>query len=113
MLERFLPQVRPSMHAGNKPPKGSGKKQEAGISTGTGAWPSQVAVHRVVWNAGNGLNAAPLLASGTASGLCRVDWLMGRWLRDKISYGGVINIRGEVGADEGELSPDDDGGEED
>lgn len=113
MLERFLPQVRPSMHAGSKPMKRVGQKRDPGIPCSTGAWPLQVGVHRVVWNAGNGLNAAPLLASGTASGLCRVDWLMGRWLREKIPYGGVVNLRGEVGADEGVLSPDEDGSDED
>jgi transcription factor C subunit 6 len=113
MLERFLPYVRPSMHAGSKPVKQSEKKKDPGTPTGTGAWPSEVGVHRVAWNAGNGLNAAPLLASGTASGLCRVDWLMGRWLREKIPYGRIVNLRGEVGADEGELTPDEDDGEED
>jgi transcription factor C subunit 6 len=112
MLERFLPYVRPSMHASGKPNKQSGKKEGPGTPTGTGAWPSQVGVHRVAWNAGNGLNAAPLLASGTASGLCRVDWLMGRWLREKIPYGGIVNLRCEVGADEGVPSPDEDGEEE-
>ena len=39
----------------------------------------EVGVHRVVWNNGNGLASSSLLAAGTASGLCRVDVLWGRW----------------------------------
>ena len=38
---------------------------------------------------------APLLASATAAGLCRVDYLEGRWMRDKMPYGGVEGIRKE------------------
>ena len=52
-------------------------------------------MHRAVWNAGNGLANAPWLASATASGLCRVDWLAGRWLRDYVPYEGVEGIRCE------------------
>ncbi|VDB82779.1 unnamed protein product [Peniophora sp. CBMAI 1063] len=64
--------------------------------SGTGAWPSNIAVTRVAWGAGS-LAAAPLLASATASGLCRIDWLEGRWLRDRVPYGGVEGIRLESG----------------
>lgn len=50
---------------------------------------------------GNGLESAPLLASATGSGLCRVDWLLGRWMKDRIPYYGVEGIRQEVdGSDE-------------
>ncbi|OBZ65716.1 Transcription factor tau subunit sfc6 [Grifola frondosa] len=90
MLERFLPketQNRPAAIRANKV-----------MPVGTGVWPQEVGVHRVVWNVGNGLGRAPLLASATGSGLCRVDWLLGRWNKDHIPYNGVEGIRGE-GAD--------------
>lgn len=48
----------------------------------------------MAWNSGNGFNAAGLLASATASGLCRVDVLRGRWMRDRVPYGGMDGIRG-------------------
>ena len=65
------------------------------MTTGTGVWPPSVGIHRVVWNCGNGLSGAPLLGSATASGICRVDWLVGRWMKGKIPYGGIVSIRGE------------------
>lgn len=63
---------------------------------GTGAWPSEVGVHRVTWNSTNGLAAAGLLASATASGLCRVDELWGRWIKDKVPYTAIEHIRMEL-----------------
>jgi transcription factor C subunit 6 len=54
-------------------------------------------VHRVVWNNGNGLASSALLASGTSSGLCRIDVLWGRWLRDKVPYQGLEGLRMEDG----------------
>lgn len=78
------------------------------MSVATGVWPPIVGVHRVVWNSGNGFNGASLLASGTASGLCRVDSLRGRWIRDRIPYCGIENIRMEDGAVEGNDEDDDD-----
>jgi transcription factor C subunit 6 len=65
-------------------------------AVGTGVWPRQVGVHRVTWNCTNGLAAAGLLASATASGLCRVDELWGRWMKDKVPYLGVEHIRVEM-----------------
>jgi len=88
MLEKFLPSEmfdRPTASRSNKV-----------IPVGTGAWPREVAIHRVVWNEGNGIAAAPFLASCTGSGLCRVDWLLGKWLKDRIPYGGIEGIKGEV-----------------
>ncbi len=49
-----------------------------------------------MWNTGGGLAAASLLASGTACGLCRIDWLVGRTLNNKEPYGGVEIARKEV-----------------
>jgi transcription factor C subunit 6 len=43
--------------------------------TPSGAWPGHVGVHCVAWHPS--LRRAPLLASGTASGLARVDWVEG------------------------------------
>ena len=67
----------------------------AGIQS-AGAWPPEVSVTRVAWNNGCGLARAPLLASATASGLCRVDWLLGHFQDDRIPYGGVQQIRFEI-----------------
>jgi len=84
---------RPTATRANKP-----------IPVGTGAWPSEVGVQRVVWNNGNGLSRAPFLASASGSGLCRVDYLSGRWHDGRIPYYGVQGIRQEtdVGDDEEE-----------
>ncbi|TCD70271.1 hypothetical protein EIP91_004172 [Steccherinum ochraceum] len=83
----------------------SATKANQAMPIGTGAWSPEVGVQRVVWNDGNGLAAAPLLASATGSGLCRVDWLMGRWYKDRIPYSNVETIRQEV---EGEVGMDED-----
>ncbi|KAG9318901.1 hypothetical protein JVU11DRAFT_1011 [Chiua virens] len=116
MLEHFLPQVNvyrdlvqvsqaePKLQetperSSNVKGKAQERKKEAeanGHSTSTGVWPSEVGVHRVAWNNGNGLGGAPLLASATASGLCRVDWIMGRWITDKTPYVSVPKMRKEV-----------------
>lgn len=78
----LLPQeVSRTAGAGKAPPKS------------TGAWHPEVGIHRAVWNNGNGLAGAPWLASATASGLCRVDWLRGKWFGDRIPYDGVDGIR--------------------
>lgn len=78
----------------------TGAKAVKPATKGSGAWPSEIGVQRVVWNNGNGLANAPLLASSTGCGLCRVDWLEGRWLRDRIPYYGIEGIRNEVEADD-------------
>ncbi|KAI0080527.1 hypothetical protein K474DRAFT_202496 [Panus rudis PR-1116 ss-1] len=91
MLEHFLPKEitdKPSAKRAKKSPPPSG----------TSSWPSEVGVHRVVWNSVGGLSGCPLLVSATASGLCRVDWLLGRWMRDRIPYNGVEGMRQEGGA---------------
>ncbi|KAI0647474.1 hypothetical protein C8Q79DRAFT_1068955 [Trametes meyenii] len=88
MLENFLPK-----ETQNRP---AASRQNKSIPVGTGAWPPEVGIHRVVWNDGNGLGRTPLLASATGSGLCRVDWLLGRWMRDQAPYTGIEGIRGET-----------------
>ncbi|KAF9532755.1 hypothetical protein CPB83DRAFT_806345 [Crepidotus variabilis] len=96
MLDRFLPQEaseRPSTaKAANSKQKATSLKSSV-ASTSSSAWPQQVGVHCVVWNSGNGLNASGLLASGTASGLCRIDNLEGRWARGYIPYGSIQGVR--------------------
>ncbi|KAK0439584.1 hypothetical protein EV421DRAFT_2010452 [Armillaria borealis] len=82
MLERFLPQETVD------------RTKNPG-STSIGSWPRQVGIQRVVWNEGNGLASAGMLASATASGLCRIDFLEGRWMKDKIPRNSIENIRGE------------------
>jgi transcription factor C subunit 6 len=62
---------------------------------GGGAWPAEAGIHRVAWHSGSGLSTAPLLASGMACGLCRVDWLPGRFAQDRIPYGDIAMVRME------------------
>ena len=49
------------------------------------------------WNDGCGIGQASLLASATASGLCRIDWLNGRFHGDRIPFGSIEAIRGKAG----------------
>jgi transcription factor C subunit 6 len=44
-----------------------------------------------------------MLASATASGICRVDWLQGRWLKGRVPYRSVPKMRGELDTDEMEV----------
>lgn len=74
----------------------------------TSAWPLKIGVHRVVWNNGNGPACSGLLASATASGLCRVENLAGRWMKDKVPYGGIEGIRMENGDKEDMVVDDED-----
>ncbi|KAJ3511591.1 hypothetical protein NLJ89_g4010 [Agrocybe chaxingu] len=104
MLDHFLPQK-----GRRYVQKGKGKKDNEAVPSSTGAWPQAVGVHRVVWNDGNGLAASGWLAAGTASGLCRIDLLCGRWIQDKIPYRGIEGIRFE---DEDAMEVDSDGSEE-
>jgi transcription factor C subunit 6 len=60
---------------------------------GGGAWHPSVGVQHAAWHSGAGLAAGVLLASGTGSGLCRVDFLEGRWFRDRVPYERVEAIR--------------------
>ncbi|KAI0263392.1 hypothetical protein BC834DRAFT_827534 [Gloeopeniophorella convolvens] len=64
---------------------------------GGGAWDVSVGVQRVAWHSGAGLAAAGLLASATGSGLCRVDFLDGRFIRDRVPYESVEAMRLEDG----------------
>lgn len=74
----------------------------------SGAWPANVSVTCVRWNSGGGLTRAPLLASATASGLCRVDYLLGHFTRGHVPYGGIKFIRKESGAEVKDETDDDD-----
>jgi transcription factor C subunit 6 len=61
--------------------------------TPSGAWPGHVAVHCVAWHPS--LRRAPLLASGTASGLARVDWVEGGWTAPMRYTGGKRSVNDE------------------
>ncbi|KAJ3763895.1 hypothetical protein EV360DRAFT_77973 [Lentinula raphanica] len=105
MLEQFFPQETQDRGAANNP-KNVKLKNAVNNERGTGVWPREVGVQRVVWNNGNGLSAAGMLASATGSGLCRVDVLSGRWLKEKsmkMPYGGIESIRLEAGDDSGDI----------
>ncbi|RDB22994.1 Transcription factor tau subunit sfc6 [Hypsizygus marmoreus] len=107
MLDRFLPQETQDRPA-PKSKSTKAKPTPAKTAVGTGAWPREVGVHRVTWNSSNGLAAAGLLASSTASGLCRVDELWGRWIKGKVPYGGIGHIRKEVDDDAMDVDADGD-----
>jgi len=77
------------------------------LSISHGAWPPNVGIHRVAWHNGGGLARAPLLASGTASGLCRVDWLVGRFVGDKFPFKSIEVLRGEVSGENEDVEMDD------
>ncbi|EGN95833.1 hypothetical protein SERLA73DRAFT_187061 [Serpula lacrymans var. lacrymans S7.3] len=98
MLEHFLPQESQEKPTNTKLKDNTqARKDEDGVATGsTGVWPPEVGIHRVAWNSANGLGGAPWLASATASGLCRIDWLLGRWIKDKVPYGSVEAIRQDI-----------------
>ena len=68
-------------------------RYDAGLFDGSSLWPREASVLSTCWNSCNGLENAPWLASGTASGLVRIDWLQGRWFRNAIPYTGISNIR--------------------
>ncbi|KAJ3934834.1 MAG: hypothetical protein NXY57DRAFT_1053525 [Lentinula lateritia] len=112
MLEQFLPKETQDRGAANNP-NNVKLKNAANDERGTGVWPREVGVQRVVWNSGNGLAAAGMLASATGSGLCRVDVLSGRWLKErsvKMPYGGIENIRLEADSVVDDIDADSDEG---
>jgi transcription factor C subunit 6 len=51
------------------------------------------------------MHNSPFLASATASGLCRIDWLLGKFHRNRVPFVSVEAIRGEI--DQGGGSEDD------
>ncbi|KAF9053300.1 hypothetical protein BJ165DRAFT_1383711 [Panaeolus papilionaceus] len=113
MLDHFLPQESVDRPSATRNGKDKGKGKDPYPPPSCGAWPPEVGVHRVVWNSGNGLASCGLLAAGTSSGLCRVDWVLGRWAKDKIPYGSVSNVRMEdVGSDDAMDVDSDASGEE-
>ncbi|KAG8975572.1 hypothetical protein FRB90_009495, partial [Tulasnella sp. 427] len=81
MLERFHPTGPDHFRPGSSQPgpttKGKKKKKSAAAEEDRGAssssWPPEAGVLCASWNSSNGLTGCQLLASGTASGLCRID----------------------------------------
>jgi transcription factor C subunit 6 len=53
---------------------------------GGGTWHASVRVQHIAWHSWAGLATAGLLASATGSGSCRVNFLEGRWFRDRVPY---------------------------
>ncbi|KAG6332021.1 hypothetical protein ID866_7067 [Astraeus odoratus] len=100
MLEWFLPHVTQERGPGAKSKTETGEDDTTGTGHNTGVWPPEIGIHRVAWNTGNGLACAQLLASATGSGLCRVDWLQGRWFRERVPYVSVPKMRREVEGDD-------------
>lgn len=48
-----------------------------GFKTATPIWPLEISITRLAWNDANGIGRAGMLASGSASGLCRIDFMQG------------------------------------
>lgn len=90
--------------AGDTQPEGTADKDENVI----GIWPIEVGVHRVAWNSGGGMSRAPLLASGMACGLVRIDWLVGRFWRDRIPRVSIELMRGETAGNDSDGKMDQD-----
>lgn len=108
MLDQFLPQEsRDRVTVARVLKENKNKNIHTPQVAATGSWPREVGIQRVVWNAGNGLTAAGLLASSTGSGLCRVDNLWGRWFRDRVLYGSAEAIRLEKGNEAMDVDSDD------
>ncbi|KAF9651500.1 hypothetical protein BDM02DRAFT_3091246 [Thelephora ganbajun] len=109
MLEQFLPQETLDRFTAKK--ARSKNPETTSAQTNPGAWAPEVSVQRVVWNNGNGLGNCQLLVSGTASGLCRIDWVSGRWFKGRdLGLGGIETLRGEVDGG-GDVDMDDAEGE--
>jgi len=117
MLDHFLPfetgagEGKVQHIASVMQPKAAENRQEnnqtrydACLFDGSALWPHEASILSTRWNSCNGLENAPWLASGTASGLVRIDWLQGRWFRDTIPYTGISNIRFEGQPLEGHTS---------
>lgn len=118
MLENFLPRER-LIRPGNRAnlgdddadaaaAKAQSKKKAAVPETepqdpgyrASGSWPRNVCVTRVAWDSGGGLSSAPLLASATGSGLCRIDWLLGRFFVERHDVDSIAKVREGAGANE-------------
>jgi len=103
MLDHFLPKesgtsegpaYRESAPKAKKDdPEASKRRYETGPAEPSALWPPGVAVNVVTWNSGCGLGNAPLLLSGAACGLARIDFLEGVWMRNTLPYGSVEMIR--------------------
>jgi transcription factor C subunit 6 len=94
MTERYLPletQERPN----NSTAKGAAGNGNAPSEPSVGVWPTEQAATRTCWHSGAGVAGASWLASGTMSGLGRVNWLEGRWLGDRMPYGETEVLRQE------------------
>ncbi|KZO98669.1 hypothetical protein CALVIDRAFT_30913 [Calocera viscosa TUFC12733] len=79
---------------GSAAPVATGPSQV--ITPSTGAWSPQVGIHRVAWCNGSGLARSFMLASGGASGLVRIDWVSGTWIKGNMPYRKIEVLRGEV-----------------
>ncbi|EJD53223.1 hypothetical protein AURDEDRAFT_180776 [Auricularia subglabra TFB-10046 SS5] len=105
--------ANPDDEVQEQPAKKSKKKKDKmftaeipeGPNRATGSWPKEVSVTCVVWDSGGGISSAPFLAAATASGLCRIDWLLGQFYTSKYDVSSVDAIR--QGATGGIVDDDD------
>ncbi len=70
-------------NAGNRNLSNNRKAPDDPSIIKTANWSPHVAVHRVAWHNGGGIGRAGMVASGTASGLGRVDIIKGRFVDGK------------------------------
>ncbi|KIJ44255.1 hypothetical protein M422DRAFT_228294 [Sphaerobolus stellatus SS14] len=99
MLDNFMPYEHQDRPAASRAAGQKDKNAEPAFQSSTGAWSPEISITRVTWHSGSDLARAPLLASATASGLCRVDYLLGRFAQNRFPYQSVEMLRGEVEGD--------------
>jgi transcription factor C subunit 6 len=92
MVDDFLP-VELSLEAAQQ--KNASKKGKDAVHSLEGNqvaaksadWALNVGIHKVCWNNNNGLGRAGWAASGTASGVGRIDIIRGRFIHGKTPAG--------------------------
>jgi transcription factor C subunit 6 len=68
--------------------KGTGHSLEGNqVAAKSADWSLNVAIHKVCWNNNNGLGRAGWAASGSASGIGRVDIIRGRFINGRTPAG--------------------------
>ena len=91
ILDDFLPEemsLDGAQQKNNNKAKGTSHSLEGNpLVAKSGDWSPHVGVHQVCWNNNNGLGKAGWVASGTASGLGRIDIIRGRFTHGKVPNG--------------------------
>jgi transcription factor C subunit 6 len=87
MIDNFSPEEISLNAASSRSFNKSGKKNSKQVydpaTVKTGNWSPHIGIQKVAWN-NTGIGRAGWLASGTASGVGRVDIVKGRWMKGKV-----------------------------